>query len=179
MERSGEALRRHRMTGQIFEHWVFCLQCVDLGGERLGEFCNDARIHVRRRHQDCGDAKAWNVRPQSIISAWNSRLGEIGSRGDERVDRGTLHGQQVERAGALDTAALTRRGILLTNTPIPVRNAVATTAVAFLLALTLSLQPLRLRERPVGGIQTVSGRAKNVPNLGPGGGRFRYSQLVP
>jgi phosphoglycerate dehydrogenase-like enzyme len=45
---------------------------------------------------------------------------------------------------AVDTAALTRRGILLTNTPIPVRNAVATTAVAFLLALTLRL-PLKSR----------------------------------
>ncbi len=45
---------------------------------------------------------------------------------------------------AIDTAALTRRGILLTNTPIPVRNAVATTAVAFLLALTLRL-PVKSR----------------------------------
>ncbi len=45
---------------------------------------------------------------------------------------------------AVDTAALTRRGILLTNTPIPVRNAVATTAVAFILALTLRL-PLKSR----------------------------------
>jgi phosphoglycerate dehydrogenase-like enzyme len=45
---------------------------------------------------------------------------------------------------AVDTAALTRRGILLTNTPIPVRNAVATTAVALLLALTLRL-PLKSR----------------------------------
>jgi phosphoglycerate dehydrogenase-like enzyme len=45
---------------------------------------------------------------------------------------------------AVDTAALTRRGILLTNTPIPVRNAVATTAMAFILALTLRL-PLKSR----------------------------------
>lgn len=45
---------------------------------------------------------------------------------------------------AVDTAALTQRGILLTNTPIPVRNAVATTAVAFILALTLRL-PLKSR----------------------------------
>jgi phosphoglycerate dehydrogenase-like enzyme len=45
---------------------------------------------------------------------------------------------------AIDTAALTQRGILLTNTPIPVRNAVATTAMAFLLALTLRL-PLKSR----------------------------------
>jgi phosphoglycerate dehydrogenase-like enzyme len=45
---------------------------------------------------------------------------------------------------AVDTAALDRRGILLTNTPIPVRNAVATTAVAFLLALSLRL-PVKTR----------------------------------
>jgi phosphoglycerate dehydrogenase-like enzyme len=45
---------------------------------------------------------------------------------------------------AIDTSALTRRGILLINTPIPVRNAVATTAVAFLLALTLRL-PVKSR----------------------------------
>jgi phosphoglycerate dehydrogenase-like enzyme len=45
---------------------------------------------------------------------------------------------------AVDTAALTRRGILLTNTPIPVRNAVATAALAFILALTLRL-PLKSR----------------------------------
>jgi phosphoglycerate dehydrogenase-like enzyme len=45
---------------------------------------------------------------------------------------------------AVDTAALAQRGILLTNTPIPVRNAVATTAVAFILALTLRL-PLKSR----------------------------------
>ena len=45
---------------------------------------------------------------------------------------------------AVDTKALTQRGILLTNTPIPVRNAVATTAIAFILALTLRL-PLKSR----------------------------------
>ena len=45
---------------------------------------------------------------------------------------------------AVDTAALDRHGILLTNTPIPVRSAVATTAVAFILALSLRL-PLKSR----------------------------------
>ena len=45
---------------------------------------------------------------------------------------------------AIDTAALSKRGILLTNTPIPVRNAVATSAVAFILALSLRL-PLKSR----------------------------------
>jgi phosphoglycerate dehydrogenase-like enzyme len=45
---------------------------------------------------------------------------------------------------AVDTTVLTQRGILLTNTPIPVRNAVATTAMAFILALTLRL-PLKSR----------------------------------
>ena len=40
---------------------------------------------------------------------------------------------------AIDTEALNRRGILLTNTPIPVRHAVASTAVAFILALSLRM----------------------------------------
>jgi phosphoglycerate dehydrogenase-like enzyme len=40
---------------------------------------------------------------------------------------------------AIDTGALNRRGILLTNTPIPVRHAVASTAVAFILALSLRM----------------------------------------
>ena len=45
---------------------------------------------------------------------------------------------------AVDTKALSSRGILLTNTPVAVRNAVATTAVAFILALSLRL-PLKSR----------------------------------
>lgn len=45
---------------------------------------------------------------------------------------------------AVDTQALSSRGILLTNTPVAVRNAVATTAVAFILALSLRL-PLKSR----------------------------------
>jgi phosphoglycerate dehydrogenase-like enzyme len=45
---------------------------------------------------------------------------------------------------AVDTTALSRRGILLTNTPVAVRNAVATMAVAFILALSLRL-PIKSR----------------------------------
>jgi len=45
---------------------------------------------------------------------------------------------------AIDTKALNRRGILLTNTPIPVRHAVASTAVAFILALSLRM-PIKSR----------------------------------
>lgn len=45
---------------------------------------------------------------------------------------------------ALDIPALTRRGILVTNTPLAVRYPVATTAMAFLLALSLKL-PERVR----------------------------------
>jgi phosphoglycerate dehydrogenase-like enzyme len=45
---------------------------------------------------------------------------------------------------AIDTEALNRRGILLTNTPIPVRHAVASTAVAFILALSLRM-PIKSR----------------------------------
>src|ERR1700728_2121136 len=40
--------------------------------------------------------------------------------------------------------ALNRRGILLTNTPIPVRHAVASTAIAFILALSLRM-PVKSR----------------------------------
>ena len=40
---------------------------------------------------------------------------------------------------AVDTEALARRGILLTNTPTAVRNGVATSALAFILALSLRL----------------------------------------
>ena len=40
---------------------------------------------------------------------------------------------------AIDNKALNRRGILLTNTPIPVRHAVASTGVAFILALSLRM----------------------------------------
>lgn len=45
---------------------------------------------------------------------------------------------------AVDLAAVTRRGILVTNTPIAVRHSVATTAMAFILALSLKL-PLKSR----------------------------------
>jgi phosphoglycerate dehydrogenase-like enzyme len=45
---------------------------------------------------------------------------------------------------AIDTRALNRRGILLTNTPIPVRHAVASIAIAFMLALSLRM-PVKSR----------------------------------
>jgi D-3-phosphoglycerate dehydrogenase len=45
---------------------------------------------------------------------------------------------------AIDVEALNLRGILLTNTPIPVRHAVASIAVAFILALSLRM-PLKSR----------------------------------
>jgi phosphoglycerate dehydrogenase-like enzyme len=73
--------------------------------------------------------------------------------GGSRVSDAELAGESgklrvVARNGvgydAVDTRALSRRGILLTNTPIPVRNAVAATAVAFILALSLRL-PLKSR----------------------------------
>jgi D-3-phosphoglycerate dehydrogenase len=74
---------------------------------------------------------------------------------------------------AVDTNALTQRGILLTNTPIPVRNAVATTAMAFILALTLRL-PIkslivkegRWRERGNYPGLALSGRTLGIIGLG-------------
>jgi phosphoglycerate dehydrogenase-like enzyme len=73
--------------------------------------------------------------------------------GGSRVSDAELEGESgrlrvVARNGvgydAVDTRALSRRGILLTNTPIPVRNAVAAAAVALILALSLRL-PLKSR----------------------------------
>ena len=73
--------------------------------------------------------------------------------GGSRVSEAELAGESgklrvVARNGvgydAVDVRALSRRGILLTNTPVAVRNAVATTAVAFTLALSLRL-PLKSR----------------------------------
>jgi phosphoglycerate dehydrogenase-like enzyme len=81
---------------------------------------------------------------------------------------------------AVDTNALTQRGILLTNTPIPVRNAVATTAVAFILALTLRL-PLksrlareqgRWRERGNYPGLALAGRTLGIIGLGGIGSEF-------
>src|ERR1700727_1658739 len=46
--------------------------------------------------------------------------------------------------GRLDPSALSAHGILLTNTPLAVRTPVATTAVAFILALSLGL-PVKSR----------------------------------
>ena len=45
---------------------------------------------------------------------------------------------------ALDVSALSRRGILVTNTPVAVRHSVATTALTFILALSLRL-PVKSR----------------------------------
>jgi D-3-phosphoglycerate dehydrogenase len=80
---------------------------------------------------------------------------------------------------AIDTTALTRRGILLTNTPIPVRNAVATTAAAFLLALTLRLPAKsrlaregRWRERASYPGLALPGRTLGIIGLGGIGREF-------
>lgn len=73
--------------------------------------------------------------------------------GGSRISDAELKGESgklrvVARNGvgydAVDTRALSSRGILLTNTPVAVRNAVATITVAFILALSLRL-PLKSR----------------------------------
>lgn len=71
--------------------------------------------------------------------------------GGSRVGEANLHADSgrlkvLARNGvgfdALDLQALTKRGILITNTPVAVRHSVATTALAFILALSLRL-PLK------------------------------------
>jgi phosphoglycerate dehydrogenase-like enzyme len=73
--------------------------------------------------------------------------------GGSRVSDAELAGESgrlrvIARNGvgydAVDTQALVRRGILLTNTPLAVRTPVATSAVAFILALSLKL-PVKSR----------------------------------
>jgi len=63
---------------------------------------------------------------------------------DLKLDQGRLRVLARNGVGfdALDIPALTRRGILVTNTPVAVRHSVATIALAFLLALSLRL-PLK------------------------------------
>jgi phosphoglycerate dehydrogenase-like enzyme len=73
--------------------------------------------------------------------------------GGSRVSEAELAGESgklriIARNGvgydAVDTHALSAHGILLTNTPVAVRTPVATTAVAFILALSLRL-PIKSR----------------------------------
>ncbi|MFT3987850.1 NAD(P)-dependent oxidoreductase [Aestuariivirga sp.] len=65
---------------------------------------------------------------------------------DLKLDKGRLRVLARNGVGfdALDIPALTRRGILVTNTPVAVRHSVATIALAFLLSLSLRL-PLKSR----------------------------------
>ena len=60
------------------------------------------------------------------------------------LDKGRLRVLARNGVGfdALDIPALSRRGILVTNTPVAVRHSVATTALTFILALSLRL-PLK------------------------------------
>ena len=80
---------------------------------------------------------------------------------------------------AIDTEALNRRGILLTNTPIPVRHAVASTAVAFILALSLRMSVKsrlaregRWRERANYPGVGLPGRTLGIVGLGGIGREF-------
>lgn len=69
----------------------------------------------------------------------------VGSPGvtDETLAQDSGRLRVIARNGvgfdAIDTEALTRRGILLINTPLAVRYSVASTALAFILALSLRL----------------------------------------
>jgi phosphoglycerate dehydrogenase-like enzyme len=86
--------------------------------------------------------------PRDAFSDYDALLigGSRVSEAELNDDSGRL--RVIARNGvgydSVDTVALNRRGILLTNTPIPVRHAVATIAVAFMLSLSLRL-PLKSR----------------------------------
>jgi phosphoglycerate dehydrogenase-like enzyme len=85
------------------------------------------------------------IAPQALASydalfIGGSRISEP----DLKSDTGRLRVLARNGVGfdALDISALTARGILVTNTPVAVRHSVATTALAFILALSLRL-PLK------------------------------------
>jgi phosphoglycerate dehydrogenase-like enzyme len=98
---------------------------------------------------------SWNVLPPDGGTIDPASIAEYdalfigGSRLTEAAlasDKGVL--RIVARNGvgfdAVDTQALTQRGILLTNTPLAVRHSVATIALAFILTLSLRM-PLKSR----------------------------------
>jgi phosphoglycerate dehydrogenase-like enzyme len=98
---------------------------------------------------------AWNIVPtqQGLLSPSAFTDYEALMIGGSRVSDAELVGENgklrvIARNGvgfdAVGTQALSRHGILLTNTPQAVRNPVATTAVAFILALSLRL-PVKSR----------------------------------
>jgi len=91
---------------------------------------------------DGGTIDPASVAGYDALFIGGSRLTEASLASDSGVLR------VVARNGvgfdAVDVQALTRRGILLTNTPLAVRHSVATIAVAFILALSLRI-PLKSR----------------------------------
>jgi phosphoglycerate dehydrogenase-like enzyme len=91
---------------------------------------------------DGGTIDPASVAGYDALFIGGSRLTEASLASDSGVLR------VVARNGvgfdALDLQALTRRGILLTNTPLAVRHSVATIALAFILALSLRI-PLKSR----------------------------------
>jgi len=91
---------------------------------------------------DGGTIDPASVADYDALFIGGSRLTEASLASDSGVLR------VVARNGvgfeAVDVQALTRRGILLTNTPLAVRHSVATIALAFILALSLRI-PLKSR----------------------------------
>ena len=91
---------------------------------------------------DGGTIDPASVADYDALFIGGSRLTEASLASDSGVLR------VVARNGvgfdAVDLQALTRRGILLTNTPLAVRHSVATIALAFILALSLRI-PLKSR----------------------------------
>lgn len=98
---------------------------------------------------------AWEKLPPDGESISASHLGNFdalfigGAKVTEETlaqDKGRLRVLARNGVGfdALDIPALSQRGILVTNTPVAVRHSVATTALTFILALSLRL-PLKSR----------------------------------
>ena len=172
-------------TGEAFDPMAMTRHLLD--GQR-GHERDERKDRPERRPLRYARRPMFGAAPLSLFSdagiAWDGRpdrrtapavglhrlRGAVigGSRVSERRTAGESGKLRViARNGvgydAIDTQALYQRGILLTNTPIPVRNAVATTAVAFILALSLRFPSNR------GSLARAAGGTRGLSRCRPAG----------
>ncbi|HMN87783.1 MAG TPA: NAD(P)-dependent oxidoreductase [Bauldia sp.] len=129
------------------------------------------------------------VMDPEAIAAYDALLVGAAAISEATLARDSGRLRVVARNGvgydALDADALARRGILVVNAPLAVRYSVATTALAFLLALSLKL-PARMRMIREGRFRErgnflgigLPGRTLGIVGLG-GIGREIVRQVAP
>lgn len=111
-------------------------------GEKPFDLLRGAGLTWTMLHPENGAMSPALIGNYDALFVGSARVGETSLVGD--TGRLRIVARNGVGYDAVDPEALTRRGILLTNAPDAVRNPVATTAVAFILALSLRL-PLKSR----------------------------------